>query len=111
MRSAPLASRLRGSDVKKLILLSAFLLVACDGKPAPATIDSKVSTVDTGRFQVNEMAKFSDSDACNGSRKIFLITDIDSGKEFICVSGVGISEVGTHTYSTGKQIITAPDER
>lgn len=97
--------------MKKLILLSAFLLVACDGRPSPAVIDSTVSTVDTGRFQVNEMAKFIDLGAYNGSRKIFLITDKDSGKEFIGVSGVGISEVSTHTYSTGKQIITAPDER
>jgi hypothetical protein len=97
--------------VKKLILIAALFLAACDQKPDAALIDSTVSTADTGRFQVKEMARFRDSDAYNNSRKIFLITDKDSGKEFIGVSGVGISEVGTHTYSNGKQVLTTTDER
>jgi hypothetical protein len=65
----------------------------------------------TGRFEVVEAGVFDDRDAYAGRRKIFLLIDKDNEKEYVGITGVGISEVGTHTVSTGKTTITHPDER
>lgn len=96
--------------MRKLILLSALFLFGCDDSPQPVKIQSSVGA-EGGRFTVLQVAKFDDSDAYNSSRTIFLITDKQTGNEYVGVSGVGISEVGVHTYSNGKQIISARDER
>lgn len=96
--------------MRKLILISALFLYGCDQPPQPVKIQSSVGA-DGERFTVLQVAKFDDSDAYNSSRKIFLITDKQTGNEYVGVSGVGISEFGSHTYSSGKQVLSARDER
>lgn len=60
-----------------------------------------------GRFKVEKIQSFVDRDAYSESRDIFIITDSKNGKQFIGISGVGISELGSHT--SGKT--TIQDER
>ncbi|MCX8976534.1 hypothetical protein NLN92_00710 [Citrobacter portucalensis] len=97
--------------MKKIVVVTFCLfLSACDEGPQPSRIEASVGT-DAGRFSVTQVAKFDDSDAYWGNRKIFLIRDKQTSREFVGVSGVGISEVGTHSQSNGKQVISVTDER
>lgn len=92
--------------MKKLLLPIFLVLSGCDQSPQPATIPAPVSS-DFGRFTVSQVASFHDSDAYNDTRKIFLLNDKQTGAEYVGISGVGISEVGSHR--SGKSSIQ--DER
>ena len=61
----------------------------------------------TERISVTRVGVFRDDTAYNSRRSVYVIIDNKTGKEYIGVSGVGISETGSH--STGKSTIT--DER
>ena len=59
------------------------------------------------RFDVENVQNFKDDLAYNGVRGIYIFKDNLTGKEYIGISGVGISEVGSH--SAGKTRVS--DER
>lgn len=63
--------------------------------------------LDTGRFKVELVGIFRDTMAYDGRRGIYLLQDSQTGKEYFGISGVGISELGSH--SSGKTTIS--DER
>jgi hypothetical protein len=48
------------------------------------------------RFSVERTGIFEDDLAYDGKRGIYIIKDNKTGKEFVGVSGVGISELGSH---------------
>lgn len=52
------------------------------------------------RVEITRISVFYDDLAYDGKRGVYLIKDKDTGKEFIGVSGIGISELGSH--SSGK---------
>jgi secreted trypsin-like serine protease len=92
------------------IVVAALALVACDEispdqrqryQPTALTIQSST------RFSVERIDVFRDKLAYDGQRGIYVITDTKTGKEFIGVSGIGISELGSHL--AGK--VTSTDER
>lgn len=75
-----------------------------------APVESKnAATVVTqdGRITVTKIGTMVDEDAYNDKRSIFILVDLKTGKEFIGMTGVGISETGMH--SSGKS--SATDER
>ena len=61
----------------------------------------------TERISVTRVGVFRDDTAYNSRRSVYVIVDQKTGKEYIGVSGVGISETGSHII--GKSIIA--DER
>lgn len=64
------------------------------------------------RFSVELKGVFRDTLAYGDRRGIYVIKDRESGREYVGVSGIGISELGSHTYSCGKNTTcTMPDER
>ena len=65
----------------------------------------------TDRFQVVRVATFEDRLAYGNTRGIYIIRDLQSGKEYVGMSGVGISELGQHPRNAGKQTHIVPDER
>lgn len=67
-------------------------------KEAPAKVETS-----RARIQVTVMGQFPDSIAYNGVRGIYLIRDTETGKEFFGVSGVGISELGSHGKNNNTQ--------
>lgn len=90
----------------------AILLIACGPDPTmpmykqtgPANAELiKQST----RFEVVQVGIFRDPLAYSGRRGIYVITDNKTGKEFVGISGVGISESGSHM--AGK--VSVRDER
>lgn len=61
--------------------------------------------------QVVRVSTFEDKLAYGNARSIYIIRDLQSGKEYVGVSGVGISELGSHMVRTTKHDRTVPDER
>lgn len=49
------------------------------------------------RIKIKQIGIFRDSLAYSEMRGIYIISDNETGKEFIGISGIGISEVGSHT--------------
>jgi hypothetical protein len=60
-----------------------------------------------GRFKLARVQDFQDNAAYNNYRSVYLLIDTETGKEFVGISGVGISELGSHR--SGKT--SATDER
>ena len=63
--------------------------------------------VQTQRFIVNLVQVVDDPLAYNGKRGIYMIKDLSTEKEFVGVSGIGISELGSHNSGDD----TVRDER
>ena len=61
----------------------------------------------TSEFELIKKQTFYDPDAYNRTRSVYVLKDKATGKEYIGVSGIGISERGSHT--SGKS--TIEDER
>lgn len=86
-------------------IAAAMTLCACG--PAPDTTmeirspkkvsESRVSYEGSPpRVDVARIGVFEDDAAYNGRRAIYIITDRKTGQEFIGISGIGISETGSH---------------
>ena len=52
------------------------------------------------KFELKKVQSFSDSAAYGGYRDVYILKDNETGKEYIGISGIGISERGSH--SSGK---------
>jgi hypothetical protein len=59
------------------------------------------------RFQIHKEATFRDELSYHRERAVYILTDTETGKQYVGISGVGISELGDHKQ--GKQ--TVEDER
>lgn len=59
------------------------------------------------RFNLEKVQTFGDTDAYGNIRNIYILTDSETGKEYIGISGIGIVEMGYHISSKNN----VPDER
>ena len=73
-------------------------------------VSSRLSS-DADRIKVTKMSEFRDNLAYDNWRGVYLIQDQQTGKEYIGISGIGISEVGSHTQLVGKVQQSVRDER
>lgn len=89
------------------MLLTAAILTGCG--PKPDTALSKVSP--SSRFSVERVGVIEDDLAYSDRRGIYILTDQKTGKQYIGLSGIGISELGSHTQSAGKTTTRVSDER
>lgn len=81
------------------ILILAILLCGCNPEP-----DTKLLQISpSGRFKVTRVGIIDDNLAYNNRRGIYIIEDTLTKKELVGISGIGISEVGSHP--TGKSSI------
>lgn len=77
-------------------IMAALLLAGCDGE-AMLQQTANAETMPAApakRVQVVRVGVLVDDIAFDGKRGVYVITDTKTGKEYIGVSGVGISEVG-----------------
>jgi prepilin-type N-terminal cleavage/methylation domain-containing protein len=79
-------------------------------KAAPVAIDVGTGNK-SSRVTVERIGIITDDLAYASVRGIYLITDSETGKEYLGVSGIGISELGSHTQSMGKVVSRKGDER
>lgn len=75
-----------------LIIPIVFTLVACS--PSPTMPMQLLQTHD--RLSIERIGVIEDDLAYSKRRGIYIITDKKTGKEFIGVSGIGISETSKH---------------
>ena len=81
-----------------------MFLIEVSNKPAPT---AELTESPNGRINVTRIGTFRDGLAYDSKRGIYIIKDNQTGKEYIGISGVGISETGSH--QAGKTHLT--DER
>lgn len=102
------------TDTAKLLLLAACVALAGCG-PDPTMSQPETSsgamTAESERFRIERIEVFRDGLAYDGTRGVYVIKDKRTGREFIGVSGIGISEVGHHAQSNGKTTYYVEDER
>lgn len=80
-------------------LVGSMLIAAC-AKPAYQEVEMKdyspIETPTSQRVEITRLGVFHDGLAYDNKRGIYLIKDRETGKEFIGISGIGITEVGDH---------------
>ena len=94
------------------ISVAVGLLTACTPKvevdtPMTAIPRGVAEIKPQGRFKVERIGVFADGLAYGDKRGIYVITDTKTGQEFVGISGIGISELGSH--QAGKS--STSDER
>lgn len=73
----------------------------------PLEKNSEMPTNNTSRYKVKMVATFEDDIAYGNKRGIYEITDTQTGKVYLGVSGIGITETGSHSQDKS----TVEDER
>lgn len=98
--------------IRLAIIAAAMTITACGPQPNIAMTEQagnatppEINT--SGRFNVERVGVFRDDLSYDGRRGIYIMTDTKTGKEFVGVSGIGISELGSHP--AGK--VRVSDER
>jgi hypothetical protein len=96
--------------MRYLILASTLILAACVPEANIQMREQRTGEMqisDNTRFSVTRVGVFTDDLAYNNRRGIYVITDRKTGAEYLGVSGIGVSELGSHLV--GK--IHSEDER
>lgn len=94
--------------MKQLLILVFLILCGCSPKPdTPLTKVVPQQTTTTIRFSVERVGVISDDLAYDNRRGIYIITDHATNTQYIGVSGIGISQLGSHLV--GKVVVG--DER
>lgn len=89
------------------IIITMFGLYSCRHTEDTSMNVTTPEQTSSSRISVTRIGVINDSLAYNERRGIYIIMDTKTGKEYVGVSGIGISDLGSH--STGKASIT--DER
>ncbi len=97
---------------KFFMLVTVVCLVGCQPEAdtplrIPSPVGKKTKAESSARFEVERVGVFADELAYGDRRGIYIIKDGQTGKEYVGVSGIGISEVGSHP--SGKTSVS--DER
>lgn len=93
-----------------IIALSAVLLSGCNEEHlASQTLVNDIGQSAAGnRFVLTRVGIVNDSQAYHGERGIYILKDTQTGREYVGVSGVGISELGSHQAGKNHRV---EDER
>lgn len=97
-----------------LLMLLCVTLAGC--KPAPTdTLEAGGAAVgrtsDGGPVTIRRVAVIEDDTANSHQRSVYIITDKETGQQWIGVSGIGVSERGNHPVQSGKTMVLVEDER
>lgn len=81
--------------MKKIMLLIAVLLAGCDPlPPSPPHTPLVIPNEQTkSRFEVTCVSIFQDDLAYRDKRGIYIIRDTETGREYVGVSGIGVTEI------------------
>ena len=95
--------------IATIAIISALTLVGCS--PEPDTALTIAPPNQGTRFTVERVGVIEDDLAYNNRRGIYVLTDRQTDKQYVGMSGVGISELGSHAQSNGKATTRVQDER
>ncbi len=99
--------------MKKLLCIStALFLSACNQSiPEPSVVRKQEPAsipVPDERFELVRVQNFTDNLSYSNYRSVYILTDKKTGKEYVGVSGIGITELGSHNCGKG---CTEPHEQ
>ncbi len=77
-----------------LFALFAFFVVVHKNEQARPGVTRPLEN-QTGRFKLALQGSVNDPDAYGQKRGVYILTDTATGKEYVGVSGIGISELGS----------------
>lgn len=100
--------------VKLLAAVALLLLAGCDNGPKPAESEMDVASqlsTDADCITVTKLSEFRDGLAYNDWRGVYMMKDKKTGQSWIGISGIGISEVGSHSQMVGKVMTQKVDEQ
>lgn len=80
----------------KYCLLFILLLAGCNQYDTELKIEKRVEKINTCRIEITRIGVIPDGLAYGRQRGLYIIKDTKTGCEYIGVSGIGISEVGSH---------------
>lgn len=80
-----------------VVLLAVMLLTGCSRDIQTGVMPTLIGQTNNDRFEVKLVQVFRDDLAYGYLRGIYILKDKKSGKEYLGISGVGISEIGTHS--------------
>lgn len=101
-------------EIKLLAAVSLLLMAGCDNGPEPAKSEMGLASqlsAGADRITVTKLSEFRDGLAYNDWRGVYLVKDKQTGQEWVGISGIGISEVGSHSQVAGKVMTQKRDER
>lgn len=89
------------------VIIAAMALTACGPNANMPMYEQEarpdgMSINTNGRFKVERVGVFKDTLAYDSRRGLYVITDTKTGQEFLGVSGIGISELGSHQSGKSK---------
>lgn len=85
-----------------LIGLVVYALSKCTPRPRPPDVQrADTATQEGGRFRIRIEQTFSDRSAYQCERNVYVIEDTLTGCEYVGISGVGVSEIGSHLAGKG----------
>ncbi len=87
-------------NLGRALAIGGLCVILSGCKPSPTVemkkeSDSQLKTESSG-YSITRVAVFEDDLAYNERRGIYEITDNNTGKKYIGISGIGICEVGSH---------------
>ena len=91
-----------------IFLCFAGLAIAACAPPPTMGMTTEQQTQANNDWEVRRVATFRDDLAYDSRRGIYVLTEKSTGREWVGISGIGISELGSHTC--GKGCVTG-DER
>jgi hypothetical protein len=98
-------SRIILGCVSIALLACSGVLIACGRSSSEVTPTGKPLSLYDGtnwvdgeaaRFKVTRVGKFADDLAYGDQRGIYVLVDTKTGQEYVGISGIGISELGSH---------------
>ncbi len=95
----------------QILIATCSILSGCSREPEADTPMLVTPVTTSARITVTRIGIIDDPLAYGDRRGVYIITDTKTGMEYIGVSGIGISELGSHSRSTGKGAIIVGDER
>ena len=105
--------------IQSSILFISMLFIGCDfnqeeenkpkytlpsvGERVKIPVQSEIVTVTSApapklRYELKKVQTFYDSDAYGGVRNVYNLIDSETGREYVGISGIGITEIGQHLH-------------
>lgn len=97
--------------MKNMIAIALLALCSCEQEVGNLPDVSQPAGAQSNRYVLKLEQTFQDRIAYGSRRGVYTLTDTETGRTWIGISGIGVSETGMHSQQFGKTRTTVQDER